>query len=173
MEHLKTCPIYHEIFTRDCTCGATPKSKETKEKCGHNSGLGKDGWGKCPVHNLQPKEEECDVHTGRYSKNIANGDIIRLCSECSAKRFPTPKENISEWEDVKIQFDQWYKEQKEMNPYIMRDWFLDKLSSLLASQKESIVRSLEDMGYIDRGRTFAGGYNQALSDVLKVIREHK
>lgn len=38
-----------------------------------------------------------------------------------------PKDTVEEEE--KILFNAWYKDQKEMNPYIMRDYFLNRITT--------------------------------------------
>lgn len=40
------------------------------------------------------------------------------------------------------EFDLWYREQKEMNPYIMRDWFINKLS-LTKQSLPAIIELIE------------------------------
>ncbi len=44
---------------------------------------------------------------------------------------------------IEEEFDIWYREQKEMNPYIMRDWFIKKLSEQDRISKESIKEKIE------------------------------
>ncbi len=39
-------------------------------------------------------------------------------------------------EELVNEFDQWYRSQKEMNPYIMRDWFIGKLYQELQKARE-------------------------------------
>lgn len=81
MEHLKTCPIYHEIFTRKCTCGA---SQEHKEECEYCENIN------CPIHGLSPQEykEEIGIicgcgigHTLTIENGVVISDILTLPQE--------------------------------------------------------------------------------------------
>lgn len=42
-------------------------------------------------------------------------------------------------EEEKQLFDEWYKEQKEMTPYIMRDYFLSRINLAVSKERERIV----------------------------------
>lgn len=76
----------------------------------------------CSCHSPKPdNKEECDVHTGKYTKNIKEGGIIRICGECSKKSFPSkPTES---WEE---EFDKRFTriDLSPENRGYMRKWFL-------------------------------------------------
>jgi activator of HSP90 ATPase len=50
----------------------------------------------------------------------------------------------NEWEqNLRKDFDLWYREQAEMNPYIMRDYFIAKTKTLLDQHSTHLVERYE------------------------------
>ena len=45
--------------------------------------------------------------------------------------------------ELREEFDIWYKEQKEMNPYIMREFFLSKFSA----HSTELISKIKEIGH--------------------------
>lgn len=54
-------------------------------------------------------------------------------------------------EEEKQLFDEWYKEQKEMTPYIMRDYFLSRINLAVSKERERIVDRIKEQAELYNG----------------------
>lgn len=78
--------------------------------------------------------------------------------------------------EISEEFDLWYKEQHEMNPYIMRDYFLTTLSRAFDEILESVnIEPLKDITRNPKPQTLFGeGFNEAcrmVNEKIKVIKQ--
>lgn len=58
---------------------------------------------------------------------------------------PTPPEGRVSVESIVEKFDAWYREQKEINPYIMRDYFIVLIKAERAAHKEEKERLVDSL----------------------------
>ena len=82
-------------------------------------------------------------------------------------------------EQLQEEFDDWYKNQKEINPYMVRDWFLSKHTNYLSELREKIKKLEQpkhehgkDCKNYDDCRMFTRherSYNKALLDILTLL----
>ena len=69
------------------------------------------------------------------------------------------------------------KDEEQVVPIII-DWCFSKIDSILQSQKDELVEKIEGMGFVDRNEAgqFAlhtDGYNQAIEDIISLIKQDK
>ncbi len=81
-------------------------------------------------------------------------------------------------EEIKKEFDIWYKSQKEMNPYIMRDWFINKLKThtikLLKAEIERLEGKLKLKSLISKEEIPQAewrGYAQCIKNQISHLQE--
>lgn len=111
----------------------------------------------CPCHSSLPEHKE-EKKVNQWTKQ--NNGCICFChsdpkkadkymciKNCCKNSLIPLKFHLWE-EEVKSEFDMWYRQKKEMNPYIMRDWFMNKIRFLLSSTEERVRGEIKEK--IDR-----------------------